>query len=198
MNEIFTYRLDGNLYVNLTNKCSNACTFCIRNNGTGVGDGDDLWLSREPSAEEVIARIKAEKRDFKSLVFCGYGEPTYRVDAIAEIGKWARSEGIKTRLTTTGLGNLINGRDIVPELKGALDTISVSLNADNEDDYDKLCRSKFGKAAFNAMLDFTAECVKAGIDTVLSIVAIDGVDLEKCNLVAKKVGAKLRVREYIP
>lgn len=197
MNENFVYRFEGNLYINLTNKCCNACVFCLRNNGDGIGDSGDLWLSREPSAQEVIELVANEKRDYGELVFCGYGEPSYRADTLAEIGRFARAEGIVTRLNTNGLGNLINGRDIVPEITPALDKVSVSLNADNAADYDRLSRSKYGPAAFDAMLAFAAECSRAGIDTALSVVAGQGVNLDRCREIAAAAGARLRVRELI-
>lgn len=198
MNENFVYRFENNLYVNLTNRCCNACVFCIRNNGDGIGDSGDLWLRREPSAAEVTALVDGEKRDYEELVFCGYGEPTYRTDALVEVGRHAREKGIVTRLNTNGLGSLICGRDIVPDLAAALDKVSVSLNADNAEEYQRLCRSEFGIAAYDAMLDFTARCVRAGIDSTLSIVAGQGVDLDRCRRIAASVGARLRVREYIP
>ena len=196
MGENFVYRYGDNLYVNLTNKCCNDCTFCIRNNGDGIGDSGDLWLSREPSAQEVIDGIK-KHGEFNELVFCGYGEPTYKVAEMVEVAAFAHSLGKKTRLNTNGLGNLINKRDIVPDLTGAIDEVSVSLNNDNAEDYDSVCRSAYGLYAFSAMLEFAAACVKAGIDTVMSVVAVDGVNIDKCRSVAEKVGAKLRVREYI-
>ena len=45
------------LYVNLTNKCPCACTFCLRQTMDHVGKAHSLWLEREPSAEEVIAEF---------------------------------------------------------------------------------------------------------------------------------------------
>jgi len=111
MGENFVYRYGDNLYVNLTNKCCNDCTFCIRNNGDGIGDSGDLWLSREPSAQEVIDGIK-KHGEFNELVFCGYGEPTYKVAEMVEVAAFAHSLGKKTRLNTNGLGNLINKRDL--------------------------------------------------------------------------------------
>ena len=196
MKDNFVYRYGDNLYVNLTNRCCNDCTFCIRNNGDGIGDSGCLWLDCEPTAEECIDRIKAAG-DYSELVFCGYGEPTYRVDEMVKIADFAHAFGKVTRLNTNGLGNLINGDDIVPRLARAIDVISVSLNADNANDYDKVCRSIYGTDAFGAMLDFTRECVKAGANTVMSVVAVDGVNVNKCREIAASVGAHLRVREYI-
>lgn len=196
MRENFVYRYGENLYINLTNYCCNDCTFCVRNNGDGIGDSGNLWLDREPSAEEVIELIK-KQGGFNEIVFCGYGEPTYKVDIMCQVAKFAKSEGHTTRLNTNGLGNLINGRDIVGQLKEVIDIISISLNADNPVDYDKVCRSIYGLDAFDAMLDFTRKCASAGINTVMSVVAVDGINIPKCQAIANELGVKLRVREYI-
>ena len=196
MSENFVYRYGDNLYVNLTNKCSNACDFCIRNNGDGIGDSGNLWLSREPNAQEVIELIKSFD-GYNEVVFCGYGEPTYKVDEMVEVGKFVRAQGKVTRLNTNGHGNFINGRNIVPELKEAIDIISVSLNSHTPKTYDQICHSIYGEEAFSAMLDFTHKCVQAGIETIMSVVAVDGVDVEKCRAIAEQTGAKLKVREYI-
>ena len=195
MSENFVYRYGDNLYVNLTNKCSNACDFCIRNNGDGIGDSGNLWLSREPNAQEVIELIKSFD-GYNEVVFCGYGEPTYKVDEMVEVGKFVRAQGKVTRLNTNGHGNFINGRNIVPELKEAIDIISVSLNSHTPKTYDQICHSIYGEEAFSAMLDFTHKCVQAGIETIMSVVAVDGVDVEKCRAIAEQTGAKLKVREY--
>lgn len=196
MTENFAYRYGDNVYVNLTNKCSNACEFCIRNNGDGIGDSGDLWLSREPNAAEVIEKIKA-LGDYNELVFCGYGEPTYKTDVMVEVAAFAHKSGKRTRLNTNGQGNLINGRDIVPELKNAIDIMSISLNSDTAAGYDAVCHSVYGENGYAAMLDFARECVNAGIETVLSVVDACGVNVDACRNVAKSVGAKLKVREYI-
>ncbi len=196
MNENFVYRYGDNLYINLTNKCSNSCDFCVRNNGDGIGDSGNLWLSREPSAQEVCALIE-KQGNYDEIVFCGYGEPTYKVDEIVAISKFVHGKGKKTRLNTNGQGNLINGKDIVPMLAGAIDIISISLNSDNACGYDAVCHSIYGEDAFDEMISFTKKCVEAGIKTVMSVVAVDGIDIEKCREVALSVGATLKVREYI-
>ena len=128
MNENFVYRYGDNLYINLTNKCCNDCDFCIRNNGDGIGESGNLWLSREPSADEVIALIESFD-NYDEIVFCGYGEPTYKTEIMIEVANFVHGKGKKTRLNTNGLGNLINGRNIVDDLKTAIDTMSISLNS---------------------------------------------------------------------
>lgn len=195
--EKFIYELDGRLYINLTNECCNDCEFCLRRNGDGI-KGDTLWLKREPTAKEVIALIKSTDIKFDEAVFCGYGESTYRVDAMTEIADFLHSIGKKTRLNTNGLGNAINNRDIVPLLKGRIDTVSVSLNESDKVRYNAICHPVFGEDAYGYLLDFTEKCVKSGINTVLTVVdVIPEAEIEKCRLEAQKIGARLRVRKHI-
>lgn len=196
MNENFVYRYGNSLYINLTNKCSNACDFCIRNNGDGIGDSGNLWLDREPNAEEVIERITAFD-NFCELVFCGYGEPTYKIDELVKVAKYAKERGIKTRLNTNGHGNLINGYDITEKLDGLLDIVSISLNGHTAEKYDEVCHSVYGLDGFTAMLEFAKKCVERGIETVMSVVNIGDIDIKKCRELALSLGATLKVREYI-
>ncbi|MDR2201963.1 MAG: TatD family nuclease-associated radical SAM protein [Clostridiales bacterium] len=193
----FIYRLNGGLYVNLTNRCCNDCVFCLRRNGDGI-KGDTLWLEREPSASEVVDAIKAAGFQYGEVVFCGYGESTYRVPEIVEISRYVRPLGKTTRLNTNGLGNLINGRDIVPDLKGNVDAVSVSLNESDAARYAALCRPAYGLDAYPAILDFCRRCVCAGINTVMTVVdVIPPAEIEKCRESARLVGARLRVRRRI-
>ena len=195
---VFAYPYGGNIYINLTNRCCNRCEFCLRDSGDGVG-GNVLWLEREPTASEVIEAAQKLLKGMdsaKEMVFCGYGEPTYRVGEILEVAAFAHSKGLKTRLNTNGLGSMINGRDIAPELKGAIDTVSVSLNAASSEKYDNVCHSIY-ENAYERLQEFTCACVDCGIDTVMSVVDVIGdEDIKECERIAKSCGARLRVRRY--
>lgn len=161
-------------------------------------DGNDLWLEREGSKEEIVALIAEAKENYSEAVFCGYGESTYRLDDMLYIAEYLHKLGKRTRLDTNGLGSLINGRDIVPELIGRIDTASVSLNECDAQKYDKVSRSIYGEQAYDAMLEFTKECIKGGIDVLLTVVdVIDNADIIKCREIAEKLGARFRVRSYI-
>lgn len=194
---VFAYIYGDNLYINLTNKCCNDCTFCLRNSGDGV-DGNVLWLQREPSAQEAIdAAEKLLTPKVREMVFCGYGEPCYKVAEIVEVARFAHARGLKTRLNTNGLGNLINGRDIVGDLKGAIDVVSVSLNEANAEKYNRVCRSVYGENAYQALKDFTLKCAESGIKTIMTVVdVIDAEDIALCERTAKECKATLRVRRY--
>lgn len=200
----YVYEIGGNLYANLTNRCSNACTFCVRNYDTDRKkphgyEGYDLWLDKEPSAEEVIAALdKYNLAKYKELVFCGYGEPTYRFDVLEEVAAYAHKKGLRTRINTNGQGNAIQGKDISERLCEAIDVIGISLNEVTPEKYDAICRSIFGKKAFDIMLDFARLCVSHGGNVIFSVVDCIGKDdIEKAEEIAKSVGAKLRVREMI-
>ncbi len=198
--DAYLYTLDGNLYVNLTNKCSNGCDFCVRNERTSYY-GNYLWLRHgEPTAEKVIADLKGfgDLSRFKEVVFCGFGEPTYKVAEMVALCDYFHEKGMKTRLNTNGQGNLINKRDIVPELKGKLDFINVSLNASCYEKYQPICRSQFKEAGFAGMIEFAKSCRRAGIDCRFSIVdCIGEEEVEACKKLAQSVNVPLYIRDYI-
>ena len=195
------YKVNNNLYVNLTNRCSSACVFCLRHNGDSVvKGGDSLWLEREPSANEVKAEFdKYDMSLYNEVVFCGYGESTERIDVLLEIAKYVKEKYNKpVRVNTNGQGNLINNRDIVPELKGLVDTISISLNTPDEDRYHELVRSKFGNKAFGAMLDFAREATKYVPNVVLSTVdtTITKEEENRCRKICEELGVTYRIRAF--
>lgn len=195
------YKVHNNLYVNLTNRCSSACVFCLRHNGDSVVEGgDSLWLTREPSAKEVMAEFeKFDMKDFDEVVFCGYGEPTERIDVLLQVAAFVKEKYNKPiRVNTNGQGNLINERDIVPELKGLVDIISISLNTPDKDRYHELVRSKFGEKAFDAMFDFAREATKYVPSVILSTVAttITKEEEEDCKRICDELGVTYRIRPF--
>ena len=198
-----TYRVGDGLYVNLTNRCPCACTFCIRQNGDGVYGSDSLWLEREPTVEEVCNSIEKNLGTCRELVFCGYGEPTERLDALLEVAAWFRKmhSDIPIRVNTNGLSDLIAGEPTAHRFKGLVDAISISLNAPTAEEYAALCRPKFGMAAYPALLKF-AEAVKGFVkDVTLTVVGTESLTPEKeeaCRRVASEHGLPLRVRRFEP
>ncbi len=195
--ETFTYALDNNLYINLTSKCSNDCTFCVRNEHSTYF-GHKLWLAREPSAADVLAQIPDDISRYKEYVFCGFGEPTVKLPVLLEIGRELKKRGATVRLNTNGQANMIWKRDVTAELASAVDKINVSLNEATAEEYVKLCKPSFGAAAFEGLQDFAKKCAARGIDTWFSVVDVIGEEkIEKCREIAKNCGVALRVREYI-
>ncbi|MBW2458041.1 MAG: radical SAM protein, partial [Deltaproteobacteria bacterium] len=153
----YPYRPES-LYLNITNRCSNDCTFCVRRGGRYTLAGFDLRLTEEPTAIQVLAAIAEREAEhggpFEEVVFCGFGEPTYRLELIGEVGRTLRSAGTHVRLNTNGQAALIAGRDPWPVLAGALDAISISLNAPDAESYQDLCHPQFGAEAYDALLTF--------------------------------------------
>lgn len=190
-----TYRIANNIYINLTNRCSNSCDFCIRNGGNFCGYS--LWLEREPETEEIIAELK-NLDDVNEIVFCGYGEPFYRLDTLLAVADYAHSQGKKTRINTNGHGALIAGKDAASRLKGKIDTVSISLNASDAKKYQDVCHSEFGESAYAALIDFGKECLQYVPNVVFSVVDVIGKEeIEKCRLIAKSAGVAFRVREAL-
>lgn len=194
------YKVHNNLYVNLTNKCPCACTFCLRQNMDHVGESKSLWLEREPSAEEVIAEFaKFDMSRFNEVVFCGFGEPTEAFEVLKKVAAFVKETyHMPIRLNTNGLGNLVNGRDITPEMEGLIDTVSISLNTPNADRYHELVRSKFGDKSFDAMLDFARSSTKYVHNVVMTTVdtTITKEEEEECRRICDSIGAKYRIRPW--
>lgn len=195
-----SYEVGDNLYLNFTNKCPCACTFCIRSHADGAYGSDPLWLEHEPSEDEIKADLgKRDLSKYGEIVFCGYGEPTERIDTVVSIAGWIKEvcPEAKLRINTNGLGDLVNGRSTAEELCTAVDTVSVSLNAGTEDEYMKVTRPRFSNA-FAAMQQFTADCVATGkADVVMSVVdVIPQEQIDASREIAEKLGAVLRVRKF--
>jgi len=195
-----TYEVGNSLYLNITNRCSNHCTFCVRNTSDGVGNGLNLWLEKEPTVDEVLEDIqKRTISEYKEFVFCGYGEPMMRTDDLIEICKKLKaSYTILIRINTNGQANLIYGQDITPLLEGWVDSVSISLNAKDRQEYQALCLSDFGDTAFEGMLDFAAKCKKYVSNVALTVVdIISSEDIQACRLIAESIGVEFRVRHFV-
>lgn len=194
------YKVHNNLYVNLTNKCPYACTFCLRQTMDRIGESDRLWLEREPSAAEVIAEFsRFNMNDFNEVVFCGFGEPTEAFEVLKEVAAYVKKTYQKpTRINTNGVGSLINGRNIAPELAGLIDTVSISLNHPDKAQYDALVRSKFGETSFDEMLQFAKECTKYVPNVVMTTVdtTITHEEEARCRQICEEIGAAYRIRPW--
>lgn len=193
-----TYSYGDNLYVNTTNRCDMHCDFCLRQLGDGVGEANSLWLEREPTREEIWADI--QKRDlsaFRELVFCGYGEPTYRLHDILWVCDQVRAcSAIPIRMDTNGHGDLIWGENVAPLFQGRFNTVSISLNAKDRETYLRRCAPEY-ETGYEAMLSFAREIQKYVPRVVLSVVdCIPPEEIEACRKVCEDIGAEYRVRIY--
>ena len=194
-----TYEDGSGLYINSTNRCTNNCDFCVRT--TEDGYYGDLWLDREPTVEEMITAIdKCDLSKYTEAVFCGYGEPTMRLDDILEVAKHIKEVcSLPIRINTNGLCNLYYDEDITYKFEGVIDSLSVSLNAANSDEYVRVCHPVFGDKAFEGILDFTAKAAKYVPKVYMSVVEgfLSEEDIAVCRALASFVGAELRVRKFI-
>ena len=194
------YKVHNNLYVNLTNKCPCSCTFCLRQTMDHVGESDSLWLTREPEYDEIIADFaNFDVASFDELVFCGFGEPTERIDVLLKVARYFKETYHKPiRINTNGQGSLIAGRDISGELAECVDVVSISLNDPNPVKYQQLVRSKFGDQAFPGMIDFAKKCVAKGLKVVMTTVdtTITHEEEQACGRICQEIGATYRIRPW--
>ena len=195
-----TYKGKNSIYVNMTNRCPCACVFCLRQNKDHVFGADSLWLEREPSVEEVCRSIDQwDLTQYEEIVFCGYGEPTERLDDLLQVAAYIRSKSdIHIRINTNGLADLIYGEDTTPKLAGLIDTISISLNATNREDYFRLVRPKFGIDSYDAMLRFGKNCTKYVPQVIMTVVDVVTSKEEQARSkeICDSLGVTLRVRPY--
>jgi TatD DNase family protein len=188
------YRIRNSLYLNITNRCSNRCTFCPKFDDFVV-KGHDLLLSREPTAQELLAAA-GETGRYDEIVFCGYGEPLLRLDMVKEVASALKIRGARIRINTDGQANLVHGRSIPPELAGLVDVISISLNAADPETYQRLCNTPFGPRGFEAVCAFIRECTGHIPRVVATAVALPGLDMEPIRRLALSLGATYRERPY--
>lgn len=195
-----TYSGNTAIYVNMTNRCPCACTFCLRHNKDYVFDSDSLWLDREPTVQEVCDSIDTwDLEKYDEIVFCGYGEPTERLDDLLKVAAYIKSRSnIKIRINTNGLADLIWNESTAHKLEGLIDTVSISLNATNKEDYLKSVRPKFGIDSYDAMLKFAKDCTNYVPNVVMSVVDVVTTPEEQeiSRKICESVGAKFRIRPY--
>lgn len=195
-----TYEVEGALYINVTNRCTNNCEFCIRKNGDGAYGSDSLWLEREPTEDEILDSVFSRDLSvYREIVFCGYGEPSIRLDVIRSVAVKIKEKcSLPVRINTNGHSSLYHGYDTAPEYKDAFDCVSISLNTPSPERYDEICHPvKAG--SFEAMLDFAREVKKYVPSVLLSVVKdfLTSDELSECHRIAGDLGVTLKVRDYI-
>ncbi len=192
--DVLAYELHGNCYLNITSRCTLRCTFCPKHQRSWEVQQYDLRLRREPDVETVLAAVGNPAR-YKSIVFCGLGEPTQRLNALLRIARALKEYGSHIRVNTDGLANLIHDRDVTPELAKVVDAVSISMNAQNAEHYERHCRPKLS-GTFPAMLDFTRRAKAAGMEVTLTAIhGLEGVDIDACERIAHDLGVGFRRRE---
>ena len=190
-----------NIYVNITNRCPCNCVFCLRQTKKMM-EGNTLWLKGgEPSVEQVLEQFSHyDLNVINELVFCGYGEPLERLYDVCKVIDQLKAQypNLKVRLNTNGLANLIHGKDVTPELKGRFDTISISLNAPNAEEFLALTRSKFGIQSYDALKEFAVLAKRFVPNVVLSVVekVMSEEKIEICRKLCNDLGVTLKVRPF--
>ncbi len=195
---VYTY--ENQVYLNITNACPCKCKFCIRNNGDAVGEAKTLWFDKHnPSIEEIKKAI--DDFDFtkygKSVIFCGYGEPTCNYEGLIETAKYLKEKGFTIRLNTNGLSDLINKKPTAKEICSLIDSVSISLNAPTKEKYNEITQPAYKENGFDTMLKFAKECKDFGVQTKLTVVdVISKEDIDECQKLCDSMGIPLRVRVY--
>ncbi|KPL28803.1 MAG: radical SAM protein [Acidithiobacillales bacterium SM1_46] len=188
------YTLRDSRYLNVTSRCTLRCTFCPKFNGSWTVQDFDLRLRSDPSADELI-EAAGDVHAWREIVFCGLGEPTLRLYTVLEVAARLRKQGApRLRLNTDGLANLVYGRDVTPDFEGNIDAISVSLNAQDEETYNRLCRPSL-PGSYQAMLDFIRHARDYVPEVVVTAIdGLPGVDIEACREIAERLGVRFRRR----
>jgi TatD family-associated radical SAM protein len=203
MSNILAYELEGKIYINLTNRCTNDCVFCLRKDKDDVC-GQKLWLDSEDFfSNDVIEQFENiyKQNPSKEVIFCGYGEPMLKLDILKAVAKYIKEKYSQTkiRVNTNGHANYVYKRNVVPELKGLVDEFSVSLNGATDAEYEELSQPKFDRA-YAEVKNFIKECSNSEISVVASVVeGYKGrhLNLKTCEEIATDLGANFRVREWI-
>jgi len=194
--QTIAYRIGDNLYLNITDHCTLRCHFCPKHNGSHQVHEFDLSLQHKPNLKEIMQAIDdaGDIKQFKEVVFCGYGEPTLRLKELIAVAKHVKAQGVKVRLNTDGLANRVHKHNVLPELGQCIDAVSVSMNAQNEVVYAKHCDPSLGES-YQAMLDFLRQAPQYISDvTATAIDGLDGVDIQQCATIAQELGVKFRRR----
>jgi radical SAM enzyme (TIGR04100 family) len=184
----------------MTNRCPCACVFCLRHNKDHVFNSNSLWLEREPTVKEICDSIDTwDLEKYDEIVFCGYGEPTERLDDLLQVASYVKSNGkTRIRINTNGLSDLINEEKTAHKLKGLIDSVSISLNATDKEEYLKIVRPKFGIDSYDAMLSFAKDCTEYVGEVIMTVVDVvtSKEEQERSREICESIGATLRVRPY--
>ena len=190
-----SYRIRGSVYLNITNRCTNACVFCAKRTDYHV-KGHYLRLPAEPSVAEIVAEV-GDPAAADEIVFCGFGEPLLRLEEVKAVARDLKSRGARSRINTDGLAKLVHGRDILPEIEGLVDALSVSLNAPDAETYARICPNRYGAASFPALLEFLRKAPRHVPSVTATAVALPGLDHDAVRRLAESIpGVSFRLRSF--
>ncbi|HHO69677.1 MAG TPA: radical SAM protein [Gammaproteobacteria bacterium] len=190
---VLAYPIGDRLYLNITDRCTLRCRFCPKHQAGPRVHDYDLSLRERPSVERLIAAMGDPSR-YREVVFCGFGEPTLRLKRLIEIADHIQARGGRVRLNTDGLANRVFRRNVLPDLAGRIDALSVSMNAQCEAVYVRHCRPALS-GSYAAMLDFLREApLYVDEVTATAIDGLAGVDIGACERLARDCGVGFRRR----
>jgi TatD DNase family protein len=195
MNKI-SYVFEDKLYLNITNKCMMTCPYCIKNKWKNTFCGNDLKLNKEPNVKEIISSIDDPKK-YNEIIFCGYGDCLIKPDIVKEVAKWLKDQDLRVRINTAGLANYYHGKNILKDLEGLVDIISISLNGASPKEHNDINKPMFKEESFDEILNFILEAKKYVPEVIITAVRFPNFDVSKVEEIAKKLGVKFRARPYL-
>ena len=193
MSQQISYQIEDRLYLSITDRCTLECAFCPKTRDLYQVKGYDLRMEHRPDVAEIVASIGDPTR-YSEVVFCGYGEPTLRLNVLLEVARYIKSKGGRVRVVTDGLANLVHDHNVLEDMVGLVDALSVSMNAQNEAVYEEICRPNL-PGSFDAMLEFLCQAPRFVPDvTATAVAGVNGVEPEACQRLARHCGVKFRPR----
>jgi TatD DNase family protein len=174
-----------------------ACPYCIKHKKGNTFYGNDLKLDKEPSVKEIINSIDGNPKKYKKVIFCGYGDCLIRPDVVKEVAKWLKDQNVKVRINTAGLANCYHGKNILKDLEGLVDIISISLNGSNSYEHNDMNKPMFKEKSFDEILNFVLEAKKYMSEVVITAVRFPDFDVSKVEEISKKLGVRFRARPYL-
>ncbi|MBV1950805.1 MAG: TatD family nuclease-associated radical SAM protein [Cycloclasticus sp.] len=192
--DTLVYDIGNSRYVNLSDRCSLRCQFCPKTHHKLQLNEYDLTLEKRPTTQAIIGEL-GDPTQFDEVVFCGFGESTLRLKELISVATFVKNNGGSVRLNTDGLGSLVNKRNILPELSTCVDALCVSMNAQDEDIYNRHCQPTL-KGSYVAMLEFLADAPNYIQQvTATAIDGLEGVNIKTCEALAAERGVSFRRRE---
>jgi TatD DNase family protein len=173
-----------------------ACSYCIKHKWNNKFNGNNLKLEKEPSCEDIIASM-GDLAKYKEIIFCGYGDPLIRFEEVRKVAKWIKKHAGIVRINTSGLANRYHGRNILSELKGFVDIISISLNGANPKEHNKINSPMYGEESFDEIVNFIKDAKNYIKDVVITAVKFPGFDISKVENLAKILDVRFRARTYL-
>lgn len=156
-------------------------------------------METDPTPDQLSKAIRDEWNiNYNDVAIVGFGEPLLNIDGTLAATKTLKSlTYLPIRINTNGQALLTYpNRDIPKELANAgISRVQVSLNAQDAETYQHLCRSEFGSEAYESILDFTKRC-RDLMEVEISILDLPGVDIEACQEIANSLDADFHVRTF--